>query len=141
MKKKLNKRKEKNFKRKKNKIRNILNEKKLKGKKLVVGVLGAALLCAIHVAPLENTLFEDDGAANTFRVFNPTQAFLHLKKNLLMTRCGVRANILVIILLRNVYFLKYCFKKNYSDNIFLFVKINFLYHHIKIIQKHQKILI
>jgi hypothetical protein len=66
--------------------------------------LGAALLCAIHVASLENTLFEDEGAANTFRIFNPTQAFLHLKKNLLMTRCGVRANILVIILLRNVYF-------------------------------------
>jgi photosystem II P680 reaction center D2 protein len=39
----------------------------------VAGVLGAALLCAIHGATVENTLFEDDGA-NTFRAFNPTQA-------------------------------------------------------------------
>ena len=36
---------------------NILKEKKLNGKKLVVSVLGAALLCAIHVAIVENTLF------------------------------------------------------------------------------------
>jgi hypothetical protein len=35
----------------------------------VAGVLGAALLCAIHGATVENT-FEDDGA-NTFRAFNP----------------------------------------------------------------------
>jgi len=34
-------------------------------------VLGG-LLCAIH-ATVENTLFED-GDANTFRAFNPTQA-------------------------------------------------------------------
>jgi photosystem II P680 reaction center D2 protein len=34
----------------------------------VAGVLGAALLCAIHGATVENT-FEDDGA-NTFRAFN-----------------------------------------------------------------------
>jgi len=46
-KKKLNKRKEKNLKREKNKIKNILKRKKLKGKKLVVVVLGAALLCAV----------------------------------------------------------------------------------------------
>ena len=39
----------------------------------VVGVLGVALLCAIHGATVENTLFED-GDANTFRAFNPTQA-------------------------------------------------------------------
>ncbi|VAI24384.1 unnamed protein product [Triticum turgidum subsp. durum] len=36
----------------------------------VAGVLGAALLCAIHGATVENTLFEDDDDANTF----PTQA-------------------------------------------------------------------
>jgi photosystem II P680 reaction center D2 protein len=37
----------------------------------VAGVLGAALLCAIHGATVENTLFEDGDGANTFR--NPTQ--------------------------------------------------------------------
>ncbi|XP_052880959.1 photosystem II D2 protein-like [Gossypium arboreum] len=40
----------------------------------VVGVLGAALLCAIHGATVENTLFEYGDGANTFRAFNPTQA-------------------------------------------------------------------
>jgi photosystem II P680 reaction center D2 protein len=39
----------------------------------VAGVLGAALLCAIHGATIENTLFEDGDGANTFRAFNPTQ--------------------------------------------------------------------
>jgi len=36
----------------------------------VTGVLGAALLCAIHGATMENTLFEDGDGANTFRAFN-----------------------------------------------------------------------
>ncbi|KAG6513966.1 hypothetical protein ZIOFF_024303 [Zingiber officinale] len=40
----------------------------------VAGVLGDALLCAIHGATIENTLFEDGDGANTFRSFNPTQA-------------------------------------------------------------------
>jgi photosystem II P680 reaction center D2 protein len=40
----------------------------------VAGVLGAALLCAIHGATVENTLFEDGDGVNTFRAFNPTQA-------------------------------------------------------------------
>nr|YP_009183812.1 photosystem II protein D2 [Cyrtomium devexiscapulae]YP_009192026.1 photosystem II protein D2 [Cyrtomium falcatum]YP_009479775.1 photosystem II protein D2 [Cyrtomium fortunei]YP_009911237.1 photosystem II protein D2 [Polystichum tripteron]YP_010388461.1 photosystem II protein D2 [Polystichum yaanense]YP_010889572.1 photosystem II protein D2 [Cyrtomium caryotideum]YP_010889660.1 photosystem II protein D2 [Cyrtomium macrophyllum]UQK96969.1 photosystem II protein D2 [Polystichum sp. YZ-2022a] len=40
----------------------------------VAGVLGAALLCAIHGATVENTLFEDGDGANTFRAFNPTQS-------------------------------------------------------------------
>ncbi|KAK4434431.1 Photosystem II D2 protein [Sesamum alatum] len=40
----------------------------------VSGVLGVALLCAIHGATIENTLFEDGDGANTFRAFNPTQA-------------------------------------------------------------------
>jgi hypothetical protein len=66
--------------------------------------LSAALLCPFHGATVKNTLFEDGDSANTFRVFNPTQVFLHLKKNLLLTRCGARANILIIILLRNGYF-------------------------------------
>ena len=34
----------------------------------------AALLCAIHGATVENTLFEDGDGANTFRAFNLTQA-------------------------------------------------------------------
>jgi len=57
--------------------------------------------------------FEDSDDANTFRVFNPTQVFLHLKFFLLLTHCEARANILVIILLRNDYFLKYILKKTY----------------------------
>ncbi len=40
----------------------------------VAGVLGGALLCAIHGATVENTLFEDGDGANTFRAFNPTQS-------------------------------------------------------------------
>ncbi|KAL3038584.1 hypothetical protein AAZX31_01G140800 [Glycine max] len=40
----------------------------------VAGVLGATLLCAIHGAIVENTLFEDGDGTNTFRAFNPTQA-------------------------------------------------------------------
>ncbi|KAG5060846.1 hypothetical protein JHK87_001875 [Glycine soja] len=40
----------------------------------VAGVLGATLLCVIHGATVENTLFEDGDGANTFRAFNPTQA-------------------------------------------------------------------
>jgi photosystem II P680 reaction center D2 protein len=42
--------------------------------------LGAALLCIIHDANVENTLFEDGDGVNTFCTFNPTQAFLYLKK-------------------------------------------------------------
>jgi hypothetical protein len=41
-------REKKNNWRKKNKIENILNGKKLKGKKIVIGVLDVALLCPIH---------------------------------------------------------------------------------------------
>nr|QIB72637.1 photosystem II protein D2 [Cyperus glomeratus]QIT06821.1 photosystem II protein D2 [Cyperus fuscus] len=40
----------------------------------VAGVLGAALLCAIHGATVENTLFEDGDGAHTFRASNATQA-------------------------------------------------------------------
>jgi photosystem II P680 reaction center D2 protein len=40
----------------------------------VAGVLGGALLCAIHGATVENTLFKDGENANTFRAFEPTQA-------------------------------------------------------------------
>jgi NADH:ubiquinone oxidoreductase subunit 6 (subunit J) len=39
----------------------------------VAGVLGATLLCAIHGATVENTLFEDGDGANTFHAFNLTQ--------------------------------------------------------------------
>jgi photosystem II P680 reaction center D2 protein len=39
----------------------------------VAGILGGALLCAIHGATVENTLFEDSDQANTFKAFEPTQ--------------------------------------------------------------------
>ncbi|MCU0570480.1 MAG: photosystem II D2 protein (photosystem q(a) protein) [Oculatellaceae cyanobacterium Prado106] len=39
----------------------------------VAGVLGGALLCAIHGATVENTLFEDTRSFNTFRGFSPSQ--------------------------------------------------------------------
>jgi len=64
------------------------------------------LLCIIGGATVENTLFEDYDATNTFQAFNQTRAFLHFKK-LLLTRYGARANMLVIILLNNDYFLQY----------------------------------
>ncbi|KAE9612446.1 putative photosystem II [Lupinus albus] len=41
---------------------------------VVAGVLGAALLCAIHGTTMENNLFEDGDGANTFCAFNPIQA-------------------------------------------------------------------
>jgi hypothetical protein len=81
----------------------LKRKKKLKGKKLVASVLDASMLCFIHDATVENTLFEDGDGANTFRVFNPSQAFLHLKFFLLLTHCETQANMLVIILLHNVY--------------------------------------
>ncbi|KAK5842656.1 hypothetical protein PVK06_005037 [Gossypium arboreum] len=40
----------------------------------LAGVLSATLLCSIHGAIVENTLFEDGDCANTFHAFNPTQA-------------------------------------------------------------------
>jgi photosystem II P680 reaction center D2 protein len=40
----------------------------------VAGVLGGALLCAIHGATVENTLFEDSKNFSTFSAFRPTQA-------------------------------------------------------------------
>ena len=42
----------------------------------VAGVLGAALLCAIHGATVEKTLFEDGDGANTFRAFNPLKKLI-----------------------------------------------------------------
>jgi photosystem II P680 reaction center D2 protein len=39
----------------------------------VAGILGGALLCAIHGATVENTLYEDGEQANTFKAFEPTQ--------------------------------------------------------------------
>jgi hypothetical protein len=77
----------------------IKEEKKFKGKKLVASVLDASMLCVIHDA----AVFEDDDGANTFRVFNPSQAFLHLKFFSLLTHCETQANMLVIILLHNGY--------------------------------------
>ena len=79
------------------------------GKKLVAGILGVALLCAIHGATVENIFFKDGDGLITFCSFNSTQAFLHLKKKLLLTRYGAQANKLAIILLHQGYFLKYIF--------------------------------
>lgn len=42
----------------------------------VAGVLDAALLCAIHGATVENTLFEDGDGANRFRAFNPLKKLI-----------------------------------------------------------------
>ena len=38
----------------------------------MASVLDAAILCAIHDAIEENTLFEDSDGVNTFYAFNPT---------------------------------------------------------------------
>jgi len=98
--------------------------------------LGTTLLCAIYGAIVENTLFEDGDAANIFCAFNPTQVFLHLKKNCYyptMER-GQYASYYIIM---EWLFLKIFFKNIYWDNIF-FKKIGFLYYHIKIIKKYQK---
>ncbi|TVQ11174.1 MAG: photosystem II D2 protein (photosystem q(a) protein) [Leptolyngbya sp. DLM2.Bin27] len=40
----------------------------------VTGVLGGALLCAIHGATVQNTLFKDSDGKNTFRGFSTAQA-------------------------------------------------------------------
>jgi photosystem II P680 reaction center D2 protein len=40
----------------------------------VAGVLGSSLLCAIHGATMENTLFEDGDGAKMFHAFNLNQA-------------------------------------------------------------------
>ena len=97
----------KKFNKRRKKIKNILKGKKIKWKKLVAGVLDASLLCVIHGATIKNILFEYGDDTNTFHAFNPTQAFLHFKKILLLTRCGVRDNMLPIILLHNGYLKKY----------------------------------
>ena len=39
----------------------------------VGGILGGALLSAIHGGTVINTLYQDGGAYSTFRAFSPTQ--------------------------------------------------------------------
>ena len=39
----------------------------------VAGILGGALLCAIHGATVENTLYEDGEQSNTFKAFEASQ--------------------------------------------------------------------
>jgi hypothetical protein len=39
----------------------------------VGGILGGALLSAIHGATVINTIYQDGGAYTTFRAFSPTQ--------------------------------------------------------------------
>jgi hypothetical protein len=60
-------------------------KKKLKRKKLVASVLGAAMLCTIHDAIIENILFKDGDIENILYAFNPTQVILLLQKHLLLT--------------------------------------------------------
>jgi len=79
--------KEKKLKRKKNKIKKILKWIKLKGKKLVAGVLDAAMLCAIHVTTIENTLCkEGDGTKlQIYSVLLTQLKYFHIcKKNKLL---------------------------------------------------------
>jgi 3-oxoacyl-ACP reductase-like protein len=55
-----------------NKIENILKGKKLQENKLVIDVLGIALLYTTHSIIEENILFEDGDDANTPHAFNLT---------------------------------------------------------------------
>jgi hypothetical protein len=43
------------------------------------------LICAIHGATVENTLFEDGDSSNTFRAFNPTQSEETYVRNVLIS--------------------------------------------------------
>jgi len=74
--------------------------------------LGTPLLCTIYDATVENTLFKDGEGVNILCAFNPTQAFLHLKNNLLLIRYRAPTNMLIIILLCSGYFLKIYILKN-----------------------------
>jgi hypothetical protein len=77
--------KEKKLKRKK--IKNILKWIKLKGKKLVAGVLDTAMLCAINVTTIENTLCkEGDGTKlQIYSVLLTQLKYFHIcKKNKLL---------------------------------------------------------
>jgi len=68
------------------------------------------LYYGIHGAIVENTLFEDGDGANTFRAFNPTQAFLHLKKIVIdpLRSAGHYTSYYIIMqrLFLKIYFLK-----------------------------------
>ena len=98
MKKNSIKEKKENFKMKKIlKLKISSKDKNLNGKKLVVSVLSAAMVCDIHGATIKNILFEDNDSVNTFHTFNLAQTFLHLKKRIFIDP-------LVIILLCNSYF-------------------------------------
>jgi len=68
----------------------LKKKKKLKGKKLVVNILDATLLCVIHSTTVENILFENGNGANILCAFYPTQTILHLQKTLLLIpgECG-----------------------------------------------------
>jgi photosystem II P680 reaction center D2 protein len=72
----------------------------------VAGILGGALLCAIHGATVENTLYEDSDQANTFKAFD------QLKKKkpirwLLLTASGHRYSVLPLVI--SVGFTSLCF--------------------------------
>jgi len=105
MKKKFNKIKYKKLKEEKNKIENL--SKKKKGKKLVAGILGVALLYAIHSATIKKIFYLKIVILQIYFVLLTQLMYLYILKKLLLTRCGAQANMLTIILLYNDYFLKY----------------------------------
>jgi len=74
---------------KEKKIKDILKWIKLKGEKLVAGVLDAAMLCAIHVTTIENTLCKegDDTKLQIHSVLLTQLKYFYIckKKKLLLT--------------------------------------------------------
>jgi photosystem II P680 reaction center D2 protein len=90
----------------------------------VAGVLGAALLCAIHGATVENTLFEDGDGANTFRAFNPVCGCLLLYITFLKNA------IFTLLILNIIYSLKPLFS--------FFKKRLHLFGYLNLFSKNQK---
>jgi len=78
--------------------------KKIKGKEISCWCIGHYSIMHYSWCYCRKKKIEDDNGTNTFRSFNPTQAFLHFKKILLLTHCKARANLLVIILLLTIIF-------------------------------------
>jgi hypothetical protein len=100
----------KKLKRKKNKIGNILKEKQLKGKKLVTSVLSAVMLCdVLFMVLLYKILYSKMMIMQIYSLLLTQLKHFYILKKALLTCCGVRVNMLIIILLRNDYFLKYIF--------------------------------
>ena len=63
----------------------------------VAGILGGALLSAIHGVTVENTLYQDGEQANTFKAFDSTQR-KKLTQWLLQTVSGLRSLVLRLVI-------------------------------------------